>query len=335
LLAAGILMGTISVFQVFTGTYSRLYAGFGQVANLSADDYRLAGVLNDPNFYAQIMVVLVPIAFERLLDEKPFLLKVLAGWALVVCIITILYTYSRGSFLALGVVAFMVILQQRRRPFAPILLLFVLGFIVYQFMPQQYIDRIDTLLQIVPGTSNSATLDASIQARDLTDIVGWTMFTDNPIFGVGAGNFNVRYLQYALQLGMGQNVETQSAHNLYLQVAAERGILGFLSFIAILYLAFSALSKAEKLFLAQNLDGFANLSRAATTGLIGYLVAALFLHDAYIRYLWLLVGIAVAFLPAAQTSLDATEHDAEQLEGLIESWSPQSFEANDAHSTSD
>lgn len=208
LLAAGILMGTISVFQVFTGTYSKLYAGFGQVANLSASDFRLAGVLNDPNFYAQIMVVLVPIALERFLDEKPAILRFLAGWALIVCTVTILYTYSRGSFIALGIVALLVILQQRRRPLAPVLLLLTLGFILFQFLPQQYTQRISTLLQVLPGANNSATLDASIQARSLTDIVGWTMFTDNPIFGVGIGNFNSRYLQYALQLGVGQNVET-------------------------------------------------------------------------------------------------------------------------------
>ncbi|MFZ1042460.1 MAG: O-antigen ligase family protein [Anaerolineales bacterium] len=335
LLAAGILMGTISVFQVFTGTYSKLYAGFGQVANLSASDFRLAGVLNDPNFYAQIMVVLVPIALERFLDEKPAILRFLAGWALIVCTVTILYTYSRGSFIALGIVALLVILQQRRRPLAPVLLLLTLGFILFQFLPQQYTQRISTLLQVLPGANNSATLDASIQARSLTDIVGWTMFTDNPIFGVGIGNFNSRYLQYALQLGVGQNVETQSAHNLYLQVAAERGIVGFLSFVAILYFSFTTLAQARSLFLKQNLTEFANLSTALGIGLIGYLVAALFLHDAYIRYLWLLVGIAASFLPVARNSKSESKSDVEYHRMLFKPWLSQPFEANDAHSTND
>ena len=249
LLAAGIVMGTISFFQVFTGTYDRLYAGFGQVASLSAGDYRVAGVLADPNFYAQIMVVLVPIAFERLLDEKPLFLRFLAGWALFVCTVTILYTYSRGSFLALGIVALLAIIQQPRRPLIPVGLLLGFGLILYQFLPEQYTQRISSLLQVIPGASSSATLDSSIQARDTTDIVGWTMFIDNPIFGVGIGNFNIRYLEYARQLGLGQNVETESAHNLFLQVAAERGIFGFLSFAAIIYFSFAALGRAKSLFL--------------------------------------------------------------------------------------
>ncbi len=302
LLAAGILMGTISIFQVFTGTFSRLYAGFGQVASLSAGDYRVAGVLNDPNFYGQIMVVLVPLAFERLLDEKRLLLRILAGWALFVCIVTILYTYSRGDFLALGVVALLAIIQQPRRPLIPVFLLLAFGLLAYQVLPDQYTQRIRSLLQVIPGASNSVTLDASIQARAATDAVGWTMFTQNPIFGVGVGNFNTRYLEYARQLGLGQNVETQSAHNLFLQVAAERGILGFLSFAAIIYFTFRALALAKGLFAKQNMNEFANLSAAMSVGLIGYLVAAIFLHDAYIRYLWLLVGIAWGVLQAAKNS---------------------------------
>jgi hypothetical protein len=161
------------------------------------------------------------------------------------------------------------------------------------------------------------------------------MFTDNPVFGVGIGNFNSRYLQYALQLGVGQNVETQSAHNLYLQVAAERGIVGFLSFVAILYFSFTTLAQARSLFLKQKLTEFANLSTALGIGLVGYLVAALFLHDAYIRYLWLLVGIAASFLPVARNISSESKPDAEYHRMLFKPWLAQPFEADDAHSTSD
>lgn len=302
-------MGTISVFQEFTGTFDKLYAGFGQVAVLTAGEYRLAGVLNDPNFYGQIMVALVPLAFERLLDEKSIILRSLAGWALFVCSVTILYTYSRGAFLALGVVGVLVIIQQPRRPWLPVFLVLILGMLVYPFLPQQYTQRVTSLLQVIPGASNSATVDPSIQARAATGVVGWTMFTNNPIFGVGAGNFNTLYDYYARQLGLGQNVETESAHNLYLQIAAERGVLGFLSFAAIIYFTLAALGRARSEFSRQNLGEFANMSAAMGIGLIGYLTAAFFLHDSYIRYLWLLVGISWSFLQAARNSANSDQLD--------------------------
>ena len=301
LLFSGILMGTISVFQVITGTYDKLYAGFGQVVAFTAGEHRLAGVLHDPNFYGQIMVVLVPLAFERLLDEKKLVLKFLAGWALFVCAITILYTYSRGDFLALGVAGFLAIVLQPRRPWFPIFLALALGLLVYQFLPGQYTERISSLLQVIPGASNSVTIDPSLQARATTDIVGWTMFTANPIFGVGVGNFNTLYDYYARQLGLGQNVETESAHNLYLQIAAERGIVGFLCFAAIIYFTFQALNRARSRFLDLKLNELANLSAAMSTSLVGYLVAAFFLHDAFLRYFWLLIGISWAFLQVSRS----------------------------------
>ena len=311
LLIAGLLMGTISVYQEFTGTFDRLYAGFGQVVSFTAGEYRLAGVVNDPNFYGQIIVVLIPLAFERLLNEKPIFLRILAGWVLFVSTITILYTYSRGDFLALAVVGVLAILQQPKRPWIPALLVLAFGLLVYQFLPEQYTQRVSTLLQVIPGASNSATVDPSLQARATTDIVGWTMFTANPVFGVGVGNFNTLYDYYARQLGLGQNVETESAHNLYLQIAAERGIVGFLSFAGIIYFTFMSLNRARAQFSAQNLSGFSTLSVAMGTGLIGYLVAAFFLHDSYIRYLWLLVGIACSFLQVSNGSVNSAEFDDE------------------------
>lgn len=303
LLISGILMGTISLYQEITSTFNRLYAGFGQVVVFTGGEYRLAGVLNDPNFYGQIMVVLVPLAFERLLHEKFIFLRILAGWALFVCTITILFTYSRGDFLALGIVCLLMVIQQPRRPWMPAFLLLAFGLLVYQFIPERYTQRISSLLQVIPGASNSVTIDPSLQARATTDIVGWTMFTANPIFGVGVGNFNTLYDYYARQLGLGQNVETESAHNLYLQIAAERGIVGFISFGVIIYFAFVMLARARTRFSNQNMGDFANLCTAMSIGLTGYLVAALFLHDSYIRYLWLLVGIACSFPQAARNSV--------------------------------
>ena len=60
LIIAGIFMGSLSVFQYFTKTYDNEYGGFA-VTGLHQiigenDEYRVGGPLEDPNFFAQIMV---------------------------------------------------------------------------------------------------------------------------------------------------------------------------------------------------------------------------------------------------------------------------------------
>lgn len=64
------------------------------------------------------------------------------------------------------------------------------------------------------------------------------MFQDHPVLGVGTGNFPVLYPLYArrvledLEIGRGRSV--REAHNDYLQLLAETGVLGFLAFAWIL-----------------------------------------------------------------------------------------------------
>jgi O-antigen ligase len=55
----------------------------------------------------------------------------------------------------------------------------------------------------------------------------WQMWTDHPWFGVGAGNYEPVYAQYALPLWP---VALGHAHNYYLNVAAEAGIIGLVTY---------------------------------------------------------------------------------------------------------
>ena len=55
---------------------------------------------------------------------------------------------------------------------------------------------------------------------------------NNPIFGVGPGNFNNYAQNY---LGYDLRDSELSPHNIYLEILAEYGIIGFLIFILILW----------------------------------------------------------------------------------------------------
>lgn len=293
LIGAGIFMGTISTYQVVTGDISNLFWGFGRVLEKGGGSFRLWGSIGDANYYAQIMVALVPFAVERLLHEKKIILRVLAGWGLIVILVTILYTFSRGGYLALlavGFLIFLIFIRQPSRSYAGILVFGILLFLTFQYLPAQYTQRFTTLFELLPGGNTSAKIDSALQGRIAANVIGWTMFSDHPILGVGVGNFNTNFDYYARQLGLSH--EAQSAHNLYLEIAAERGIFGLLSFLAIIYSTFRVLQRTNASFLKKNLTEMANIYHAVTASLAGYLVAATFLHDSHIRYLWLLLGIA-------------------------------------------
>ena len=87
-----------------------LGAGFGGLSAAhveeivgAIDSWRLVGPIDDPNFYGQILVVLVPLAWDRLVHEPRRWLRPVAGAALVGCVMAIGFTYSRGALAALVV----------------------------------------------------------------------------------------------------------------------------------------------------------------------------------------------------------------------------------------
>ena len=192
--------------------------------------------------------------------------------------------------LALLAVGFLIFARQTSRPFVGIIMLGFLLFISYEFIPAQYTQRVTSLFQLVPGGNTSAKIDTALQGRTSASIVGWAMFTDNPILGVGVGNFNANFDHYASLLGLSH--EAGSAHNLYLEIAAERGIIGLLSFLMIIISTFAVLIRTKAASLDKNMMEMVHICEALITSLVGYLFAATFLHDTNIRYLWLLLGIA-------------------------------------------
>ena len=181
LLAAGTFMGTLSVFQYITKSFDNIYWGFSvakymQITAGSPNDYRIAGPIGDPNFFAQVMVVIVPLALERLLHEKKLSLKILAGWALIASLLTVVFTFSRGGFIALVVslIIFFIIYPPKPRE---LLVSIGIGIILLFFMPTTYFDRILSLQNLVPGESGQINLrgDRAIQGRASENLTGWLM----------------------------------------------------------------------------------------------------------------------------------------------------------------
>jgi putative inorganic carbon (HCO3(-)) transporter len=297
LLASGIFLATITTFQQLTGTFTNNYGGFAlaEVQQIigETNDFRIAGPLSS-NYYALILVPLVPLAMDRLWHEKSGWLRLLAGWALLVSVLSIIFTYSRGGFLALVVVVLLMLLRMKlNRGF--LLALIVLGLVVWQFLPAQYTDRIGTLGSLVgAGSDTAVTTEVSFRGRLSETTVAWQMFLDHPIFGVGLANFNANYQDYSQNLGLDQRLEARSAHSLYLEIAAESGLIGLIAFGAILWFLFRGVAFANQTFKAAQTPDYAHITIALGIALIGYLVGSIFLHLAYARYFWLFIGLCFA-----------------------------------------
>lgn len=303
LLIVGAVLSALTVYQEITKTYDNNYWGFAQAAvrqiSTTMDDRaRAFGTVNDPNYFGQLLLVLVPLAVWAALNGRTWRGKSFGMAALLLLLAAIGLTFSRGAYLG-AVVVLCVYAMYLRLDARYLLILPLVGALLY-VAPPEFRARFGTLDEMLPGNNAGAYADGSLQGRTVKAEIALTMVADNPIFGVGRGNYRLHYRDYINEIeGAGSNTE-RDAHSLYLEVAAEQGMVGLAVFVGLLATVWGRLRKAEQLFAAADEYRMAALAVAVKVGFLGYLVTSLFLHGAYGYMLWLQVGMAVALVVIAQ-----------------------------------
>lgn len=298
LIAVGIFLGTISVYQYLTSTFSNPYWGFGvaELENItgSTSGYRISGPIGDPNFFSQIMLVLIPISFVRFRDEKKPLLKAIALFATLVSLFSVVFTFSRGGFIALIIMVAALLWMYPLKP-TQLIVAVIVGLALLRFVPPSYFDRLLTLPDLLTGNQQQVVAgDVSFRGRASELTAAWKMFADRPLLGVGAQNYPVYYQQYSRQIGLDPRASARQAHSLYLEVAAELGLAGLTIFGVIMWNVYFSLTNSWKRLVQALENEYAHYVLSIFIGVMGYFVASLFIHAAYPRYMWLLIGISMA-----------------------------------------
>ena len=315
IIGAGSFLAVLGLYQVGSANFADSFGGLARIKNaqIYADVFepRIAGPVGDPNFFAQMLLILVPLAlFMAWTTARPWL-----RWAAYLAATTLaaatIMTYSRGGALALAVVVTLSLLARGLRWRNGLIAVAVVGAVV-ALAPSEFSSRLTTLQQLLPGY-DTPTLhpDSSFEERRLVTRTAWRMFLDHPVAGVGAANYPARFDEYSDQVGSDareydEPADPEYPHSLYLETAAELGLIGFLTFMALVVAVLWSLHRARRNLAASGDPVTAALARGIQIAVFGYLIAGLFLHGHFLRYLWLLFGLAVAIcalaVPMAQAS---------------------------------
>ncbi len=300
------ILSSMGVFQLITGNTEFTFWGLAKRSILGqyTDEgvLRYGGPIGESNIWAQTLLAVLFLAIYRIIDEKDLKMKYLAGVASLLIAGAIFYTYSRGAFVTAIIILFFIALE-RHVDFRKMLVAVGIGAVFLAFLPQNYISRLTTLVDIVnPHNQYSVSSDESILGRATVIQVGLTMFAEHPFLGVGVGNYRDQYWDYAPKLGLEAGVlstssssTTREPHNLYVELLAETGIFGFMFFGVFMYVLLKALSNTRDLYWAPERykDRSAWIASIIMV-LVSYLVSGLFLHGAFYRYFWMFIAVAMA-----------------------------------------
>jgi len=129
--------------------------------------------------------------------------------------------------------------------------------------------------------------------------VGWRMAEAHPVTGVGVGNFQVSSIHYLIEPGAVLRDEyildrPLVAHNIYLHVLSELGIVGLTLFALLLILSLGTMLDAARAFSRQGDPTFEILARALFIAVVGLLAADFFSSQLLSKQLWLLLATGPA-----------------------------------------
>ncbi len=201
-------IGLIGYFQGSLVKHSRAVSYFGSFGRAA--------------FYVSMIF---PIALGKFFFTRKWLHAVIFGLLIATSIGFMLVTLSRGAWISTLAALFLLTALKDRRMIIVLLIAIIL---VPWFLPTNVLDRVISIFQVKHWESNHTLGDRLWLWRSALD-----MIRDRPWLGAGYGNriFYRLYPDYIYSHASGTIF--YNAHNLYLQLIIETGIIGLLTFLGI------------------------------------------------------------------------------------------------------
>lgn len=179
---------------------------------------RVFGFFENPNAFAEVLLLLIPVAIAYLLCAKTWGGRFLALLSTGAGCVAIAMTYSRASWVGLAFAAVIFVLLWNRKliPLGILVALMILA-----VLPDTVFNRILTIFN---------TTDTSTTSRFPLYRAAGEFLQQRPVLGAGLGSDAVRQAISDLNLFHGKD-HFVHCHDIYLQVWCETGLVGLISFV--------------------------------------------------------------------------------------------------------
>jgi O-antigen ligase len=221
----------------------------------------------------------------------------LPGAVSILLLITLALTFTRSAALGFAamMITFMIIAFRNNTLRKPVLILLIIVAV-----------SLISLIAYKPVNDSIKlhfyqTMQQHIADRKKFWTDGMNVFMARPILGVGIANYRNGLLEYA-----GKDAVLVPSHNQYIQLAAETGAIGFLSYLLILFYGF----KLSVEMSAKAADPTIKLMAACFLGIWAwYCIQSFFstylFDDKFSMMFWLMLGINAALFRIYTVSLKA------------------------------
>ena len=282
-----------------------LYSLFAYLKGKSIDQRLMFGGNFDPNDLAFVLITFLPLNLIFIFSESTLTKKAICFINIIVSVLVVLLTGSRGGFVGLVALFAMILFFKMTliKPSQKIFLGIICTIVLVTNINVINVERYQSLLDL-ENDYNMKDEFGRIKVWEK----GINIMISHPIFGVGVTCFPEALGFYRSEESI--TPRWQAAHNSFIQIGTETGIVGLLIFSLLSFRAIKIFRRTGKG--SENVQ-LSHIGDAAALGFIAQIVCTIFLSQAYSVY-WVFF---IALSAVLSQRVERFEHE-EPKEILIE-----------------
>ncbi|OGF55269.1 MAG: hypothetical protein A2497_00405, partial [Candidatus Firestonebacteria bacterium RifOxyC12_full_39_7] len=244
-LLSGLFVSVIGIFQYFHLDF------VFRVSNFTG---RISSTLGNANFLGGYLILLIPVSMALFFVVENLIYKIIYAINTILLVVALFFSQTLNAWigLALGAlvfgILFVIYIPKYRKLIiiSAIVLISIASALVFSFKPDEAIGKLAKLGQFETFSE---------RGRWIMWKSAVSMIKDRPVNGFGAGTYRVRFTEYEAKLLKTKeftgypHIITKDAHNDYLQIGSELGVLGLLLLLlfigSVIFGAIRNLSKEE------------------------------------------------------------------------------------------
>lgn len=266
---------------------------YGIATGTTGSYSRLASALDDPEETAAVLVAAATLALALGATAGTRLRRTGGYAAAVAAVLGLAATGSRGGLVALGaaLIAAIFLAGRWRRQVATVA---VVGVVIV----------LGWFLLLAPAATTGHISNLQTGRTTLWTVASRAI-ASSPIIGVGGDNFAVVSSQYIVRPGVTNDalqvvIDPKVAHNIFLELWADLGIVGLLLFSALVLASLRCALLAVRAFEWAGRRSEEILARALIVAVVAMLAADFFMSDLYSKQFFLLLALGPAMLALAR-----------------------------------
>lgn len=278
-----VFMWMFSIVTVVSALIAIQQGSLGEEINQAL---RSSGLAQGANTAARYFVIATVFLIYLRIVSHNRLMRLLATSGAIITFIGVFFTVSRSGMLLLFVaLGLLVLLQPHVKYRFQLVVVFVVALIVLWSLSENIFDILKSIAPTIAQRTDTVGLRYTLWKG------GWRMWLDHPIQGVGIGMYPRLVRNYGPDLMALYYWKGAATHNMFIQVLAETGFIGFGLFTLLLGKSLQNILRAGKI---EN----PNIVSLRNVWLIVFLIMLLggiTKSDQADKMIWMAMGVSVYF----------------------------------------